>query len=321
MVVLLSWLVCFVLVGLLLALAVVLGPYAARVRRFRADPTAGYHADFFVYVSPGARRLARDGAGVTLLVQPNNSGVNSDDPAVHRRDAWLMGFGRRRLAEELEVVLLVPAFVRPAADWQILSHALDRDVLTTTRSDLARLDLQLLAMVDRARATLAAEGLPVDESFLIQGFSASGSFAARFTALHPRRVRAAAIGAPGGWPIAPVASYGGEALPYPVGVADLEELTGAPFDAAGFAAVPKLFVLGSLDTNDSVDFRDGWEEEPAALVHRLFGADAVERWPRAEAIYRDAGGNARFVLVDGVGHDRRKLQPLATRFFAEVLGR
>ncbi|MGH7563034.1 MAG: alpha/beta hydrolase family protein [Gemmatimonadota bacterium] len=299
---------------------VVLGPFYLRVQHFEADPTAGYHADFYLYVSPQARECVRSGGTATVLVQPNNSGINSDDPEVHRRDAWWTAFGRHGIADDLGVVLLVPAFLRPAQDWPIYTHALDRDVLTTARRDLARLDLQLLAMVDRARAALEAERMPTDERFLIQGFSASGMFANRFATLHPGRVKAVAAGSPGGWPIAPLREWNGEALPYPAGVADLEEVTGAPFDALAYRAVPQLIVMGSLDHNDSVDFRDGWDEEPAALVERLFGPDPLSRWDDARALYRAAGADARFVLVDGIGHERRKLQRHTTRFFASLLG-
>ncbi len=310
-----------VALAVLITPCVVLGPYVLRVRHFRADAGAGYHADFYLYVAPAAKRAAKDGKRATLLVQPNNSGTNSDDPGVHRRDAWWTGFGRHGIADELGVVLLVPAFVRPAGDWQIYTHALDRDALTTARPDLARVDLQLLAMVDHARAVLADEGLPADERFLIQGFSASGMFANRFTVLHPGRVKAVASGSPGGWPIAPLARFGGEALPYPLGVADFEALTGSPFDSLAFNAVPQLFVMGSLDDNDSLDFEDGWEKASAATADRLFGTNPLARWAAAESLYRDAGANARFVLVDGVGHDRKQLQSFSTGFFAGVLDR
>lgn len=109
-------------VALVILPSIVLGPYALRVRRFPADPAAGYYADFYLYVSPVARRAARS-TPMTVLVQPNNSGTNSDDPAVHRRDAWWTGFARHRLADELGVALLVPAFLRPAGDWRIYTHA------------------------------------------------------------------------------------------------------------------------------------------------------------------------------------------------------
>lgn len=307
------------LLGLAAAPAVVLGPYALRVRHVAADPAAGFHADYYLYVPGAVRRAASDGAEQVLLVQPNNSGTNSDDPDVHRDDAWWTCFGRHGLAEELGVALLVPAFVRPAQDWRVYTHALDRDVLTTERADLARLDLQLLAMVDDARTALAAEGVAVGERVLIQGYSASGMFANRFTALHPERVLACAAGSPGGWPIAPAVEVAGEPLPYPAGVADLEELVGRPFEAAAFAAVPQLLVLGALDDNDGLDFRDGWDEAAAARVDRLFGDGPQARWDDAEALYRAAGADARFLRVAGVGHDRRALQEHTTRFFAQLL--
>jgi pimeloyl-ACP methyl ester carboxylesterase len=219
------------------------------------------------------------------------------------------------------VILLVPAFVRPGKDWQIYTHALDRDSLTTKRGDIVRLDLQLLAMIDDARRVLKQQGIETDDKILIQGFSASGMFANRFTALHPDRVKAAAIGSPGGWPIAPVSDFNGEPLSYPAGVADLEILSGKPFAAEQFKAVPQIIVMGSLDDNDSLDFADGWDKDAAAQVDRLFGNDPQSRWRNSEKLYQTAGVNAQFVLVDGVGHDRKQLQSHSTEFFRRVLGR
>ncbi|MEX1275413.1 MAG: hypothetical protein WEE20_05740, partial [Bacteroidota bacterium] len=154
--------------GLALALAsAILGPYYLEVQHFPADSTAGYHADFFLYVSPKAMELAHAGRTVTILIQPNNSGTNSDDPGVHQKDAWWTGFERKNIADELGVVLLVPAFLRPNVDWKIYTHALDRDVLTTQRRDLARLDLQLIAMIEAARSELKSNGISTDERIFL----------------------------------------------------------------------------------------------------------------------------------------------------------
>jgi len=304
-----------------IAAGAMIGPYYFRVQRFPANTAAGYHADFYLYVSPVARNAAQNGSRQTLLVQPNNSGTNSDDPNVHRRDAFWTGWERQKVADELGVILLVPAFIRPGEDWQIYTHALDRDSLTTKRTELARLDLQLLAMVDDARRGLRQAGIETDEKFLIQGYSASGMFANRFAALHPERLKAVAAGSPGGWPIAPLAAFNAEALPYPAGVADLEMLAGKPFDAERYKSLPQLIVMGSLDDNDSLDFRDGWDEAPATLVDRLFGKDPQARWKHSESTYKTAGANAHFILVEGVGHDRKRLQSYSTEFFKRVLGR
>ncbi|MCB9081044.1 MAG: hypothetical protein H6555_04955 [Lewinellaceae bacterium] len=311
---------CFLVILLLLIVipVVVLGPYVARVKHFAPDPAKGYHADFYLYLSPQAKKEAKAGKPITILVQPNNSG-NSDDPAVHQKDAWWMGFGRHQLANELGVALLVPAFVRPAQDWHIYSHALDRDVFTTTRQDVGRPDLQLLAMIKEVQRSWAAEKLPFRKQILIQGYSASGMFANRFAALHPKDVLAVAAGSPGGWPISPLATYEGDSLPYPAGIADIQQLTGQPFDLDNYRRIPQLIVMGSLDENDSLDFTDGWEEQTAALVKKKFGPTPLARWPAAEEIYQDAGAQAHFQLVAGVGHDRRALQHLTTAFFKEVL--
>lgn len=305
--------------AILITAAIMLGPYALRVQHFIASPANGYYADFYLYVSPAAARAARNGKIVTILVQPNNSGISSDDPAVHRKDAWWTGFERHKIANALGVGLLVPAFIRPGEDWTIYTHALDRDTLTTERADLKRIDLQLIAMIDDARSELAAAGIQTDEKILIQGFSASGMFANRFTILHPDRVKAATIGSPGGWPVAPLASFNAEQLPYPAGVADLESLTGTPFDAAAYNLVPQLIYMGSLDDNDSLDFTDGWDEAAAGQVNRLFGDNPILRWEDAAAIYQAAGANAQFLLVEGIGHDRKSLQDYSTEFFKEIL--
>ncbi|MEG2940772.1 MAG: hypothetical protein RR969_04230 [Thermomonas sp.] len=310
-----------VMLGLLLVagigVAILLGPYALRVQHVAAEPRSGFHSDYYLYV-PG--KLHRDDLGNgTLLVQPNNSGRTSDDIAVHQRDAWMTGFERKRIADELGVVLLVPAFPRTARDWKVYTHALDRDMLTTRDPLLARLDLQLIAMIDDARARLAKTGTPVDEKVLLQGFSASAMFANRFTALHPQRVRAATIGSPGGWPIAPLAKVGIDALPYPAGIADLSALTGKPFDAVAFARVPQYLYMGDADDNDSLDFGDGWDTPMASEVDRLFGDAPLARWKHAEALYAQAGANARFELVPGIGHDRKALQDRSTAFFRQVL--
>jgi hypothetical protein len=144
-------------------------------------------------------------------------------------------------------------------------------------------------------------------------------FANRFTVLHPARVKAAAIGSPGGWPIAPMESFNGEQLPYPAGISDIPSLTDAPFNSAAYNRIPQLVYMGSADDNDSLDYADGWDEKDAQLVDKLFGDDPLSRWQEAESIYKEAGTNVQFLLIDGVGHDRKELQKYSTEFFKKVL--
>ncbi|WP_276257342.1 hypothetical protein [Haloglomus litoreum] len=144
------------------------------------DRAAGFEYPYFRYVPPSV------GDGVPLLVQPNNTGRSTDDFAVHRRAAreTIERGTPRRMADSLGVPLLVPVFPRPRSDpvdGSHYVHQLDRDTLAIEEGPLERVDLQLLAMVDHARAALAESDLSVRERVLLNGFSASGNFADRFT--------------------------------------------------------------------------------------------------------------------------------------------
>jgi pimeloyl-ACP methyl ester carboxylesterase len=298
--------VAVLLVVALVAAAVWILPFAARTTVVSPTAETAFHWPYYLYVPASARDH------LVVLVLPNNTGRPDDDQAIHARRALLRLFRERGFADELGVALLVPAFPRPAREWQVYTHALDRDSLETDLPGLGRLDWQLDAMVDDAITRLRGRGHQVDERILLAGFSAGGMFADRFTALHPRRVLATAIGSPGGWPIAPRAEVAGQRLRYPIGIADV------PFDADAFRRVPRFVYLGDADQNDSLDFGDGWDAADAALVDRVFGADPQARWPAVRALQTDTA--ATFRLYPGVGHERTdEMNRDVLAFFRAVL--
>lgn len=262
--------------------------------RRHAAASRGFSWPYYLWVPDGLS------PGATLLVEPNNTGTASDWHGRHDAAARDLLRWRSTFAADLGTPLLVPTFPRPRSQWWIYTHAMDRDSLLTRAPGLERVDLQLVEMVDDARDRLLAEGVYVDRKVLMTGFSASGQFTNRFAILHPDRIRAAAAGSPGGWPLAPVAEWAGEVLPYNVGVADLELLVGRRCYTG--CAAPMLVYMGDADTNDSVPNGDSYDPGQAEQVERLFGGTPVARWPHAERIYREAGCNATFRLYPGVGH-------------------
>ena len=40
----------------------------------------------------------------------------------------------------------------------------------------------------------------------------------------------------------------------------------------------------------------------------LIGREQLSRWKEAEAIYQQAGANVQFLLIEGIGHNRKELQ-------------
>jgi len=259
------------------------------LEKFEADPAKGFHWPYYLYV-PSAIESSH------ILVITNNTGYTSDDFSVHDQAAQSLVNWKKSLAKFLGCPLLVPVFPRPY-DYNEAgyTHALDEVSLTDTSIVYHRLNLQLIAMIEDAMNRLDEREIDFEETILMWGFSASGMFANRFTALHPERIKAAAIGSPGGWPIAPVTEYKGVELDYPIGIADLFQLVGYFFDVESFKNTPLYFYLGDQDTNDALPYN--------VTLNTYIGTTPVSRWPIAEEIYNSVDCNCEFVLYPGIGHE------------------
>jgi len=272
---------------------------APDIRKIDADPSRGFSYPYYLYVPAKSEAAA---VGRHLLVLPNNTGVLDDDLSVHEANV------KRRIAQvplafgKLNAPAIMPVFPRPKSDWKVYTHALDRDAMITDKKEYARFDQQLVAMIDDARRRLANEKITMDKRVLIYGFSAAGMFSNRFAFLHPDRVLAAAVGSPGGWPIAPVSKINDKKLRYPIGSDDVKAVAGDKIDFAKLRKVRFLMFLGDKDDNDSVVFGDSYEPEDKDLVFELFGKTPVERWEKSKKIYSDAKLNAEFKLYPGIAH-------------------
>jgi hypothetical protein len=131
--------------------------------------------------------------------------------------------------------------------------------------------------------------------------------------LHPEQVKAAAIGSTG-WLTVPVSVWGNADLRYPVGISDLEMLTGQPFNLQYFRFVPQYSFIGDQDTNDAVDFSDTYDEPDRLLIYELFG-DPQYIWERrlaAHRVFESVQSNTAFKIYPGVGH------VLTSDMFADV---
>lgn len=293
-------------------------PLPGSTIRIEPGQSSGFYWPFYLYIPENLTSEVQE--NLHLIIRPPNSGRVSDDIAIHEENVKRKLRYNAQRYSELNVVSLLPVFPRPESNPYLYTHALDRDVLTTDDPTLARLDLQLIAMIDVAIDTLQGRGFNPLEKVLIEGFSASGMFANRFTVLHPERILAAAVGSPGGWPIAPIAEWEGRSLRYPVGIADYVELTGREFDQRMFRQIPQFYYIGSLDSNDSVPYADGYEQPDTELIMALFGRTPVERWSVADSIYHEIGANATFRIYEGVGHtETPEMRQDVNIFFRNVL--
>lgn len=152
-----------------------------------ASPEDGFHVEYFLRVPASAVKTRPH----RILVEPNNSGMVDDRHTPHR-DAALgavrHGFSRG-VSDSIGVPLLIPVFDRPETGWHRYTHALDRETMVSGSGPLLRIDLQLLAMIDHARALLAQANIRVNERILINGFSAAGTYRRERSPVPGRGVR------------------------------------------------------------------------------------------------------------------------------------
>lgn len=270
-----------------------------------AEPDLGFNYPYFAYVPDTI------GSGGPIYVEPNNTGTSTDGFEFHRERAEMRldpNIWFREIPEHLGAPFLVPVFPRPQSDPvsdEHYVHALDAETMAIDDGPLERVDRQLVKMVDHLRASLdASVGYDAPPEFHLNGYSASGTFVNRFTALHPDRVRSVTAGGVNGTLILPHERDGDRDLPYPIGVDDVAELTGDEFDEAAWASVPQFIYMGADDENDTIPYDDAWSATLREIALDIYGEDMQnDRMPYCESVYDDAGANAQFHVYEDVGHD------------------
>ncbi len=269
-----------------------------------ANPDKGFNYPYYLFI-PDSMDKDQE---LVLITEPNNSGFVSDEPEKHiekaERTAGREFYTGNYVAQKMGFPLLVPVFPRSETDWKIYTHAFDRDVARQTGNALERIDLQLLAMIEDAKKILTAEGYRLNEQFLMTGFSASGTFVNRFTAIHPEKILAAAAGGINGLLILPVEKLNNEPLNFPLGVNDFPTLFGKTFDSTAYKNTPQFLYMGELDDNDAIPYEDGYDADERELVYKLLGQEMQPmRWNKCREIYTRENIKADITTFPGIGHE------------------
>lgn len=294
-----------------------------------ANPEAGFEYPYYLY----APKPQRD-APTPILVEPNNSPRPSDDFAVHIQEVETKiehGVGRH-ISDELAVPLVLPVFPRPVSepvDWTHSIQQLDLETMNIEAGPLKRIDLQLLRMVEDARERLKGADYEIDDGIMLNGFSASGIFANRFAALHPEKVVSVTAGGINGMPVLPykeiernpIEDANTYPLTYHVGVANVEKLTGVPFDRSAFRDVPQYLYIGENDNNDTLLYPDTFTGTELRLAALLAYGDRIheERFPRAKAAYEEMGAKAVFRMYEDAGHTPKPVISDLVEFHRRIL--
>jgi len=240
----------------------------------------------------------------TLYVPPNVGPKTTVLVAVHGtgRRVWenrdvFSEFGRYN-----DCLVIAPLFpVGPNGDG-------NSDGYKQMHEEGIRYDDVLLGMLDEIGTRY---GVPVDK-ILLYGFSGGGHFTHRFLYLHPDRLRAASIGAPGS------VTLPDDRNDYWVGCRNLEEVFGIALDPDAIAKVPVHLVVGGAD-------RETWEITHAPGGKNwmenanMAGETRVDRIQTLEAALRGLGVKTRLDIMPGVSHDSVAASNRTRDFFLDVL--
>lgn len=224
--------------------------------------------------------------------------------AVHgtERNAPLLRSLFADFSERTGVVVLAPHFPGGIGD----PH--DVHGYKYIRANGVNYDEVLLGMIDEVsrRYGVDAQGL------LMFGFSGGAHFAHRFWYLHPERLAALAVAAPGS------VTLPDSSVKWWVGVGDLQEKFGRPLNVAAMRAVRVLLVVGEQDV--AADVITHTPASPYWLegANRA-GKTRVERLRCLHEAMREHRVETRLRELPGVTHEYQPLVRAATEFFEETV--
>ena len=247
---------------------------------------------FCLYVP---RRYAEDDTAVfpvAVIVH------GTDRPAQRYRDAFA------DFAEEQGCIILAPLFPGGITEpWELNSYK-------WMIAGGIRFDLVLLAMLDEVASSYRID----TDRVLMHGFSGGGHFSHRFFYLHPDRLLAVSIGAPG------VVTLLKEDADWWVGVRNLEEIFGIAPDFAAMRQVPVHMVIGGNDTETweiTITPENRLWMEGATLA----GPNRQDRMKSLRESFEAHGIDVRQTTVPGLSHQGFELLAPVKVFFAEQLTR
>jgi len=205
-------------------------------------------------------------------------------------------------AEQYKYVLLVPAIPRDPMYYVV---AFQRECfLDTTDPFYQRPDEKVNLMIDEFITTLRQDGYDVQQKVFVEGFSAGGMWANRYSLLHPERVRAFAAGQAGGALTLPETSHNATTMDWPVGVNDFVSLAGSDFDQNAYKELPQFIYIGDQDSNTTL-WGPGelWTQSQIDFIKTTFGDTPPEILENQCSYLNNLGYDVTFKLYPGVGHE------------------
>lgn len=166
---------------------------------------------------------------------------------------------------------------------------------------LVRPDLEIASVIRGFMDKASDEGLDMHPRVFMTGGSNGGIQSNYFPMLHPGLVEATAIASAGIY-IYPTGDYNGTRLPYPAGVADVDDIDGVSFSIQEFSEVDHFVVVGQNDTNEVNDPISILDEPYLSFYTEHLGTTQADRVAPYVEYLQSIGMDATFKIYPGLGH-------------------
>lgn len=146
--------------------------------------------------------------------------------------------------------------------------------------------------------------------FYLFGFSGGGQFAHRFLYLHPDKVQAISIGAPG------LVTKIDDSRPWFFGTADIDKRLGAKINIEQLRKVPIQIIVGDRDVK-KFEIPEKYQSVASKLLGN-YGSNRLENMKILQENYLAHGLDSRLEIVKSIGHEGSKMAPYVESFFLNV---
>jgi dienelactone hydrolase len=209
------------------------------------------------------------------------------------------------------LIMVMPRNCGPYPDYKMNTSSMVRWVMFPNPFDkpeyrfYKRPDLEFIKVIDDFMNFLRDNGYTPYPKVFMTGFSGGGQQSNRFPILHPSRIAATAVGGAGAF-LYPVETWNRIPLTYPVGISDINRISGSTYSLAAFKQIPHFIFVGEKDLryeNDPVNFDDNYDRRQAYIINTYFGKNPVERSVKFADYLKSIGMQATLKIYPGVGHD------------------
>ena len=169
---------------------------------------------------------------------------------------------------------------------------------------------QINNMIDHSRNFILENNqITIADKIICHGFSSSAKFVLRYATCFPSRVSLLIAGGFGNQAFVPLEEIIIENnkidLIYPVGIKDIDYISGRKFDEKSFRTMKQFYFIGSEENSENdtaFNFRHT-DEDIQKIYFKVFGDNYQERFDKLSQIYKDLNySNVEFIKYDNYGH-------------------